>query len=111
MLPSSANSSQARQFGGPDRMLSIACFRRARLVICILLMYYTGFSESLPDRLDAHFSKNVTSTKSFDRIELVYYECCLSKIDAMAREKQLKTGFGRGYLKKRLNNFLENQRG
>lgn len=37
---------------------------------------------------------------------LVYYEACLSHKDAAEREKQLKTGFGRGYLKKRLKDYL-----
>jgi hypothetical protein len=32
-------------------------------------------------------------------------EACLSKEDASEREKQLKTGFGRGYLKRRLKNY------
>jgi putative endonuclease len=35
-------------------------------------------------------------------VKLVYYEACRSLEAARAREKQLKTGFGRGYLKKRL---------
>jgi putative endonuclease len=38
--------------------------------------------------------------------KLVYCEVCLSKKDAQNRERQLKTGFGRGYLKRRLKNFL-----
>jgi len=38
--------------------------------------------------------------------QLVYYEACLSKKDAQNREKQLKTGFGRGYLRKRLKDSL-----
>jgi len=39
--------------------------------------------------------------------KLVYYEVCLSKKDAQKRERQLKTGFGRGYLRKRLENYFE----
>jgi hypothetical protein len=34
--------------------------------------------------------------------ELEYYEACRSEIGARLREKQLKTGFGRAYLKRRL---------
>jgi predicted GIY-YIG superfamily endonuclease len=34
--------------------------------------------------------------------ELAYYEVCFSKKDALIREKQLKTGFGRSYLIRRL---------
>ncbi len=35
-------------------------------------------------------------------IQLVYYEACLNLSLAKARERQLKTGFGRAYLKRRL---------
>jgi putative endonuclease len=48
----------------------------------------------------------VFATKKFDTIELVYYEACISKTDAIKRELQLKTGFGRGYIKKRLESYL-----
>jgi predicted GIY-YIG superfamily endonuclease len=34
---------------------------------------------------------------------LLYFEACFNKEDAIAREKQLKTGFGRAYLKRRLS--------
>jgi len=35
---------------------------------------------------------------------LVYYEACLEKDNAVKREKELKTGFGRAYLKRRIGN-------
>jgi len=38
--------------------------------------------------------------------KLIYYEACLSKKDAQNRERQLKTGFGRGYLRRRLKDYL-----
>jgi len=53
-----------------------------------------------------HKTKNVDTTKSFDKIELIYYEACRNKTDARKRELQLKTGFGRGYINKRLANDL-----
>ncbi|KKU16191.1 MAG: hypothetical protein UX24_C0018G0009, partial [Candidatus Giovannonibacteria bacterium GW2011_GWB1_45_9b] len=53
---------------------------------------------------------DIKTTKSFNKIELVYYEACLDKTDARKRELQLKTGFGRGYVNKRLENFLEDKR-
>ena len=34
--------------------------------------------------------------------KLVYYEACQSQVEAFKRELQLKTGFGRRYLKGRL---------
>ena len=69
--------------------------------------FYTGSSKILPNRIGDHESKSVKTTKSFDKIELVYYEACLNKTDALKREKQLKTGFGRGYIKRRLENYLK----
>jgi putative endonuclease len=75
-----------------------------------IVEFYTGYSKSLPDRLDDHKSKSVTTTKSFDTVELVYYEACLNKYDAMKREIQLKSGFGRGYIKRRLENYLKDTR-
>jgi hypothetical protein len=33
---------------------------------------------------------------------LEYYEACRAEVSARRREKQLKTGFGRAYLKRRL---------
>lgn len=72
--------------------------------------FYTGLSEILPNRLEDHRTKSVKTTKSFDKIELVYYEACLNKTDAIKREKQLKTGFGRGYIKRRIDNYLKNLR-
>lgn len=69
--------------------------------------FYIGFCEVLEKRLDDHRAHRVTSTKSFDQIELIYYEACLNKTDARKRELQLKTGFGRGYLKRRIESYLK----
>ncbi|MBI2029110.1 GIY-YIG nuclease family protein [Candidatus Gottesmanbacteria bacterium] len=68
--------------------------------------FYIGSSENLKNRVDGHLTKSNETTKSFDKIKLVYYEACLNKKDALVREKQLKTGFGRGYIKRRLLNYL-----
>jgi len=72
--------------------------------------FYIGSSESLPSRIVDHESKSVKTTKSFGKIELVYYEACLNKTDAIKRERQLKTGFGRGYIKRRIENYLKSLR-
>ena len=68
---------------------------------------YVGYTTNLKDRIQNHKAKNTRSTKSFDEIQLVYVEMCLNKTDARKRELQLKTGFGRGYLKRRLQNYLK----
>ena len=69
--------------------------------------FYIGTTENLKLRIDAHKTKSTKTTKSFDEIMPVYYECCLNKTDAIKREHQLKTGFGRGYVKRRIENYLK----
>lgn len=63
---------------------------------------YIGWSNNLEKRLEKHNGGLVAATRHRLPIELVYYEACLTKDGAIAREKQLKTGFGRAYLKRRL---------
>ncbi|OGG21645.1 hypothetical protein A3D03_04505 [Candidatus Gottesmanbacteria bacterium RIFCSPHIGHO2_02_FULL_40_13] len=69
--------------------------------------FYTGVTDNLIERVRDHKSKSVETTKVYDKIELVYYEGSLHKKDAAKREKQLKTGFGRGYIKRRIENYLK----
>ena len=65
---------------------------------------YTGFTADLKNRIKEHNSGKVNATKKGIPWELIYYEACKDKMDAIEREKQLKTGFGRAYLKRRLKN-------
>jgi len=67
---------------------------------------YTGFTRDLRKRLYEHKSGKVISTKSRGPFELIYYEACLDEKDAKAREKYLKTGMGKRYLRNRLKRFL-----
>ena len=66
---------------------------------------YVGFCEVLKLRLQEHQSGLVKSTKNRRPWELVYFEACKNKINAINREKQLKTGFGRAYLKRRIKDL------
>ena len=52
--------------------------------------FYIGSTDNIEKRLLAHKLKLVKTTKSFDMIELIYIEGCLSKTDARKRELQLK---------------------
>jgi putative endonuclease len=63
---------------------------------------YIGWTINLKNRLIAHNNGTVSATKYRAPLKLVYFEGCLSKTAAISREKQLKTGFGRAYLKKRI---------
>lgn len=62
---------------------------------------YVGFCGDLKKRLLEHKSGKVNATKDRIPLRLVYYEACLSKEKAVAREKYFKTGFGRRFLKDR----------
>lgn len=71
------------------------------------ISFYTGYTSNISERLNQHSSGGTKSTKNADELKLVYYEACLTEKDARVRELQLKTGFGRGYLKRRLENYLK----
>ncbi len=64
--------------------------------------HYIGWTVDLKQRIDKHNRGLVQATKSRRPLKLVYFEACLFEKQAIAREKQLKTGFGRAYLKRRL---------
>ncbi|HEY4495130.1 MAG TPA: GIY-YIG nuclease family protein [Candidatus Paceibacterota bacterium] len=67
-------------------------------------LLYVGFCEDLKKRFKEHQLGLVKTTKNKLPLILIYYEACKNKIDAISREKQLKTGFGRAYLKRRITN-------
>jgi len=68
--------------------------------------YYVGFTSDLMLRFEAHNEGKVTSTKTRRPFELVYFEGCISKEDAIHREKYLKTFYGKMFLKNRLKSYL-----
>lgn len=68
--------------------------------------WYIGYSSDLQKRFKEHQEKKSTYTKSRGPYRLIYYESSLSEFDAKAREKYLKSGMGRRYLKNRLKHFL-----
>ena len=69
--------------------------------------FYIGSTEDLEQRLLQHRSGSVATTKGASKIELVYFEGCKNKTDARKRELQLKTGFGRGYINRRLESYMK----
>ena len=68
--------------------------------------WYTGFTGDLRKRFKEHNSNEVFSTKNRGPYELIYYEMCQNEQDSRAREKYLKSGMGKRYLKNRLKRFL-----
>lgn len=67
---------------------------------------YIGYSKNLSLRIKRHLNGEIKTTKKFDKIKLIYYEACINKKDAIKREAQLKTGFGRGYINRRLKSYF-----
>jgi putative endonuclease len=72
------------------------------VLLCSDSKLYIGHTEDLRIRLNEHKRGAVQATAYRLPIELIYYEACLDLSSAVARERQLKTGFGRAYLKRRL---------
>lgn len=67
--------------------------------------YYTGFTNDLRKRLIEHKNGEVFSTKGRGHMKLIYYEACLNEEDAIQREKYLKSGIGKRFLKNRIRRF------
>jgi putative endonuclease len=63
---------------------------------------YIGYTNDLLNRYNEHKKGFVVATKNRRPLELIYYEACLNREKAIAREKQLKSGFGRKYIKNRV---------
>ena len=72
---------------------------------------YVGYTKNLNNRLIEHKQKKTRTTAKANDWKLIYYEVCINQQDAINREKQFKTGFGRAYLKRRLENYLNNMTG
>ncbi len=68
--------------------------------------WYTGYADDLRKRFRQHNENKVLSTKGRGPFVLIYYEACQNQKDAIAREKYLKSGMGKRYLKNRLKRFL-----
>ena len=62
---------------------------------------YVGQTADLAKRLDTHRCGQVKWTKSRLPVEPVHTEAFATRREAVGREKALKTGFGRKWLKRR----------
>ena len=72
--------------------------------------FYVGCTSDLKERLGAHNSGQVPSTRMRRPLHMVYYEACLDQRDALHRERYLKTTYGKRYIKNRINRYLETDR-
>ena len=68
--------------------------------------WYTGYAADLRKRFNEHNAGKSKHTQHRGPYKLIYYEACLNESDARSREKYLKSGMGKRYLKNRLKRFL-----
>jgi len=67
---------------------------------------YIGYSSDLRHRLAQHKAKAALATSYRGPWELIYYEAYLDRDDALGREKYLKSGAGRRFLRAQLAHYL-----
>ena len=67
---------------------------------------YTGYTENLKSRFEQHSKGLVRSTKDRRPMSLIYSEACLSKKDALHREKYLKSYKEKLFLRNRLKSYF-----
>jgi len=68
--------------------------------------FYVGCTNDLRRRLAEHNSKKSFATKSRTPLQLIYYEAYPNRKDAEKRERFFKTGWGRRYIQRALENYL-----
>jgi len=68
--------------------------------------WYIGSTNNLQKRILSHNSGKNQSTKHWIPWKLIYCEIGLNRDDTQTREKYLKSGMGRKYLKNRLKLFF-----
>ena len=64
---------------------------------------YVGMTKCLSKRLTEHNYGRVFSTKGFRPWKVLYYEECGDRKNARMREKYLKSGIGKEFLKSKLS--------
>ncbi|RJQ25226.1 GIY-YIG nuclease family protein [Candidatus Parcubacteria bacterium] len=69
---------------------------------------YIGFTNNLKRRLTEHANGKVTATHLRTPVKLIHYEYFINEADAKAREKFLKSGYGRQQLKAFLKETFSN---
>jgi len=75
--------------------------------MCNTNTFYVGYTQDLKARITLHSSGLVFSTKNKLPVELIYYEACINQFDALKREKYLKSGPGKKFIKNRIKYYLK----
>lgn len=61
---------------------------------------YVGLTNNLEERLKRHNTGTNKTTAPYRPFKLVYTESCIERVEARKREKYLKSGAGKEFLKK-----------
>ncbi len=69
--------------------------------------WYIGQTDDLKARVKRHNDgSGARTTARKENWNVIYFEAYTEKLDALGREKFLKSGSGRAYLKKQLRHYL-----
>ena len=68
--------------------------------------FYIGYTNNLRIRLKEHRAGKSFATAHRSPWTLVYYEAYIEQADALGRERYLKSGAGRRFLKAQLRHYL-----
>ena len=68
---------------------------------------YIGFSTDLRRRVREHQAGEAAATAPRGPWRLIYYEAYLEELDALGRERYLKSGGGRRFLAKQLHHHFD----
>jgi putative endonuclease len=71
--------------------------------------FYVGYSTNLRKRLTQHISGASFATSYRAPWKLIYYEAYTEQLDALGRERYLKSGAGRRFLKAQLAHYLKKE--
>ena len=68
---------------------------------------YIGYSANLKKRFAQHVEGRALATSHRGPWKLIYYEAYIEQPDALGRERYLKSGAGRRFLRAQLGSYLK----
>ena len=71
------------------------------------LKFYIGYTMNLSRRISEHKQGKVRCTNGRRPLKIIYYESFINKMDALRRERYLKSSKGRNMLRQLLRTTLE----
>jgi putative endonuclease len=63
--------------------------------------FYVGLTSNVKKRVSQHNTGRSRSTKAYRPLKLFFFEECLNRIEARKREKYLKSGYGKQWIKEK----------